>query len=115
MYSLAYAYDDVLTNNEFNYTKAWNVVKAEDRPINCITISYNPVVENLERTYDNLSDTYDILINIYENYSLYDTNPDNLSGTYFHDLYNTLNSMYPKLGELRSEISKLTAVNFHVV
>jgi hypothetical protein len=72
------------------------VAKALNRPIDCSTIFYNPVVENLESTYDNLRDTYDILINIYNNYSIEGTNP----GTYFHDLYNTLISMYPKLGEL---------------
>lgn len=112
--SLVYAYDDVLTNDEFNYTKAWNLAKALDRPIDCGTIFYNPVVENLESTYDNLSDTYDILININNNHSLYGTNPDNLPETYFHDLSRTLDSMYPKLQELRSEISNLTAGNFQV-
>jgi hypothetical protein len=72
--SQAHAFDDVLTNNEFNYTKAWNLAKALDRPIDCSTIFYNPVVENLQNTYNNLSDTYDILININNNHSLYGTN-----------------------------------------
>ncbi len=112
--TLAYAYDDVLTNHEFNYTKAWNLAKALDRPIDCSTIFYNPAVENLETAYDNLSDTYDILINIYNNYSVYGTSPDNLSETYFHDLFSTLDSMHPKLQELRSDISNLTAGNFQV-
>lgn len=110
----AYAYDDVLTNNTFNATKAWNVAKALDRPVNCSTIFYNPVVENLQSTYDNLSDTYDILIKINNDHSTYGTNPDNLSETYFHDLSSTLQSMYPRLQQLRSEISNLTAGNFQV-
>jgi hypothetical protein len=90
------------------------LAKALDRPIDCGTIFYNPVVENLESSYDNLSATYDILINIYNNYSLYGTNPDNLSGTYFHDLSSTLDCMYPKIQELGRETSNLTAGNFQV-
>ena len=110
---MVYVYDDVLTNNEFNYTKAWNLTKTLNRPIECATISYNPVVENLERAYDNLSDVYDVLININNNHSMFGLY-DNLPETYFHDLSSTLNSMYPKLQELSSEISNLTAGNFQV-
>jgi hypothetical protein len=75
---------------------------------------YNSIVENLQSTYDNLSATYDILIKINNDYSLYGPNPDNLSEIYFHDLSSTLNSMYPILQELRSEISNLTAGTFQV-
>lgn len=111
---MVYGYDDVLTNNEFNYTKAWNLAKALNGPIDCGTIFHNPIVENLQSTYDNLSATYDILIKINNDYSLHGPNPDNLSEIYFHDLSSTLNSMYPILQELRSEISNLTAGTFQV-
>jgi hypothetical protein len=93
---------------------AWNLAKALDKLIDCGTIFYNPVVEYIESTYDNLSDTYDILFNINNNYSLYGTNPDNLPETYLHDLSSTLDNMYPKLQQLRSEIGNLTAGNFQV-
>ena len=107
----AYAFDDVLTNNTFNATKAWNVVKAEDRPIDCGTIFYNPVVENLKSTSANLSATYAILVDIYNNHS-----NDDLSETYYHDLYNTLTNMRYKLDELQSDINNRTdyARNFRV-
>lgn len=108
-----YAFDDVLTNNQFNYTKAWNLTKTLNRPIDCATISYNPVVENLERAYDNLSAVYDVLININNNHSMYGFY-DNLPVTYYHDLFNTLTSMRYKLDEIRSDISNRTTGNFQV-
>lgn len=108
-----YAYDDVLTNNQFNYTKAWTLAKALNRPIDCGTISYNPVAQNLQRSYDNLSDLYDILINISNNHTLfgmYDYLPD----TYFEALHGTLTNMLHKLDEIRSDINNRTAGNFQV-
>jgi hypothetical protein len=54
------------------------------------------------------------VININNNHSLYGTNPDNLPEAYFHDLSSTLDNMYPKIEQLRSEISNLTAGNFQV-
>ena len=107
----AYAYDDVLTNNEFNYTKAWNVAKALNRPLDCGTISKNAIVDS--RSYDNLSDLYDVLININNNHSIFGLY-DNLPETYYHDLFNTLTNMRYKLDEIRSDISNRTTGNFQV-
>jgi hypothetical protein len=111
--SLAYAYDDVLTNNEFNYTKAWNMAKALNRPIDCGTISKNPIVDSLSRSYDNLSDLYDVLININNNHSMFGLY-DNLPETYYHDLSNTLTNMRYKLDEIRSDFNNRTVGNFQV-
>ena len=90
-----------------------DLAKALNRQIDCGTIFYNPIVENLQSTYENLSATYDILIKMNNDYSLYGTNADNLPETY-HNLSSTLESMYPKIQELRSEISNPTSGNFQV-
>ena len=39
-----------------------DLAKGLNRQIDCGTIFYNPIVENLKSTYENLSATYDILI-----------------------------------------------------
>jgi hypothetical protein len=109
----AYAFDDVLSNNQFNSTKAWNLAKALGRPIDCGTISYNPVVENLQRNYDNLSDVYDILVNINNNHSMFGQY-NYLPESYFNDLYNTLTNMRHKLDDIRNDINNRTTGNFQV-
>src|SRR6266498_1579109 len=119
----AFAYDDVLTNNQFNYTKALKLTRTLNRSINCSDITPdNPVYDNLSKAYDVLSNAYDTSSNVYNNmtdYSSESYDNNNLTDIALHlnyplikeALYYNLDWIYNKLNNLRAEIFKPTAMD----
>lgn len=117
------AYDDVLTNDQFNYTKALQLTKTLNRSINCSDITpANPVYENLSKTYDLFSNAYDNASEVYNtmpDYSGESYDTDNLTDIALHlnypfikeALYYNLDWIYNKLNDLRAEMFKPTVAD----